>query len=252
MKNSKCKVLVIATLFDESKEIPVGTLCSNNVSKFFFWTKQHSKPDARKILAEYKKTKVLNFYFLNANCPIKEGDWMYIVDNEGKTYIEKCPVFLGIHYKEKYKIEATTDASLGTRGILQSFLIDYVGKDGNIKEVYIQMGKVKRKSIVSNDTIADVHSVEQAQSSGHKEYSSAYNKVKEDAYIERLHELERKNPDYYFVPVVDENRCVITSEVIEKFNRKQVLELLMEREKHSDYWSKEKRIPVKNWLEQNS
>lgn len=51
-------------------------------------------------------------YYLLEDGKIDEGDWMFIIDDENKIYIEKCPIFLGIHYIRKEKIIGTTDTSL--------------------------------------------------------------------------------------------------------------------------------------------
>jgi len=57
------------------------------------------------------------YLYLCSQREIKEGEWMYIVEDTGKVYIEKCPVFLGIHYIKKERIEFTTDPKLIADGV---------------------------------------------------------------------------------------------------------------------------------------
>jgi len=90
-------------------------------------------PNGRYDPAVYHEAQHL---YLVSEREIKEGDWCIYPNRiigklshpyDGKTFINSK------------KIEATTDPSLGLPVIPQSFIEEYVAKQGNVKEVMVEM-----------------------------------------------------------------------------------------------------------------
>lgn len=96
------------------------------------------QPPNSKITATYNIPH--HIYFISNN-PIKEGNWFY---NTHSKRVEKCTLII---LKPKssstrdvlFKIEATTDSSLGLSLIPQSFIEEYIKEEGNIKEVELSL-----------------------------------------------------------------------------------------------------------------
>jgi hypothetical protein len=76
-------------------------------------------------------TKAQHLYLVS-DSEIKEGDCY--IQNDNKVWEEYGE---GDDISNSYKIEASTDTSLGLPGIPQSFIEEYVAKQGKIDKVYI-------------------------------------------------------------------------------------------------------------------
>jgi hypothetical protein len=74
--------------------------------------------------------------YLVSDREIKEGDWVLATDENHVRVI--APFQFGFKQGEQ-KVEATTDKSLGLPLIPQSFIEEYVQKQGKIDKVKIQM-----------------------------------------------------------------------------------------------------------------
>lgn len=103
----ECPIVLVQV--EDGMEIPVGSITLHynelgNPGRLYI-SNVHGEKET------LKANKRQHLYVLSDE-KIDEGDWMYIKEDNGKIWIERCPKFLGIQYVDKKKIIATTNPEL--------------------------------------------------------------------------------------------------------------------------------------------
>lgn len=96
-------------------------------------------PDGMYIRYMKSQTRMHKHLYLVLDREIKEGD--YYIDTLAKhqKVWKMYPEGIDLSLNEMRRIEATTDKSLGLPLIPQSFIEEYVSKQGKINKVYIEL-----------------------------------------------------------------------------------------------------------------